>query len=48
MNIRCHADHTMCVKNKAVRVVMLAVYDDDIVVMSNDDEEIKKLNLIKE
>lgn len=48
MNIRWHADHTVCVKNKVVRVVMLVVHDDDIVVMSNDDEEIKKLNLIKE
>ena len=40
---RCHADHTIFVKGKNMKVVIPVVYVDDIVVIGDDDVEISIL-----
>lgn len=46
---RCYADHTVFVKRRNMKMVILVVYVDDIVVTGSDIDEISKLkDLLKE
>lgn len=43
VHTQCQADHTLFVKRKGGKNIVLIIYVDDIVITSNDEAEIRNL-----